>query len=93
MDGLRWLLLLFGVLVVAGVYFYSRYQREQAAKPAPETEDPVRLEPSLTDDPDGDDLPVLMPEDDFEASTDPGDVDPEAGRRGGDRAGRLEVGR
>lgn len=30
MDGLRWLLLLFGVLVVAGVYFYSRYQRSQA---------------------------------------------------------------
>jgi hypothetical protein len=26
MDGLRWLLLLFGMLVVAGVYFYSRYQ-------------------------------------------------------------------
>jgi len=24
MDGLRWLLLLFGVLVIAGVYFYSR---------------------------------------------------------------------
>ncbi len=29
MDGLRWLLLLFGVLVVVGVYFYSRYQRTQ----------------------------------------------------------------
>lgn len=27
MDGLRWLLLLFGVLVIAGVYFYSRRQR------------------------------------------------------------------
>ena len=30
MDGLRWLLLLFGVLVVVGVYFYSRYQRQRA---------------------------------------------------------------
>jgi len=29
MDGLRWLLLLFGVLVVAGVYFYSRRERER----------------------------------------------------------------
>ncbi len=36
MDGLRWLLLLFGVLVVAGVYFYTR--REQngpSSKPLP----------------------------------------------------------
>lgn len=30
MDGLRWLLLLFGVLIVAGVYFYSRYQRTRS---------------------------------------------------------------
>jgi cell division protein ZipA len=29
MDGLRWLLLFFGVLVVAGVYFYSRREREK----------------------------------------------------------------
>lgn len=29
MDGLRWLLLLFGVLIVVGVYFYSRFQRSQ----------------------------------------------------------------
>ena len=29
MDGLRWLLLLVGVLVVVGVYFYSRNQRTQ----------------------------------------------------------------
>ena len=44
MDGLRWLLLLFGLLVIAGVYFYSR--REKAA---PETE-PLpteRVEPTL----------------------------------------------
>lgn len=30
MDGLRWLLLLFGVLIVVGVYFYSRFQRSQS---------------------------------------------------------------
>ena len=29
MDGLRWLLLGFGLAVVAGVYLYSRYQRKQ----------------------------------------------------------------
>ncbi len=38
MDGLRWLLLLFGALVIAGVYLYSRRERdkppkEQAAAP------------------------------------------------------------
>jgi cell division protein ZipA len=47
MDGLRWLLLLFGVLVVAGVYFYSRYQRtktDEAAAPQVSSE---RVEPSL----------------------------------------------
>jgi cell division protein ZipA len=43
MDGLRWLLLLFGLLVIAGVYLYSRRD-----KSAPDT-DPVpdRLEPTL----------------------------------------------
>ena len=29
MDGLRWLLLLFGVLVIAGVYLYSRRERNK----------------------------------------------------------------
>ncbi len=43
MDGLRWLLLLFGLLVVAGVYLYSR--REQKAKQ--ETEPVERRTPTL----------------------------------------------
>lgn len=30
MDGLRWLLLFFGVLVIVGVYFYSRRERDKA---------------------------------------------------------------
>ncbi len=30
MDGLRWLLLLFGLLVISGVYFYSRRERAKA---------------------------------------------------------------
>ena len=33
MDGLRWLLLFFGILVIAGVYFYSRREREQKTEP------------------------------------------------------------
>lgn len=34
MDGLRWLLLLFGVLVIAGVYLYSRRQQGSDDKPS-----------------------------------------------------------
>jgi len=43
MDGLRWLLLLFGALVIAGVYLYSRREKET---PQPEPA-PDRLEPTL----------------------------------------------
>ena len=35
MDGLRWWLLLFGVLVVAGVYLYSRREQKGAHTPLP----------------------------------------------------------
>jgi len=46
MDGLRWLLLLVGLLVIGGVYLYSR--REKA--PVDEDEAPLdRVEPSLDD--------------------------------------------
>jgi len=47
MDGLRWLLFLFGVLVVAGVYIYSRRQ-QSAGVEAPDSGD--RREPTLGDD-------------------------------------------
>ena len=44
MDGLRWLLLLFGLLVITGVYFYSRREKKPAVeKPSPGK----RIEPSL----------------------------------------------
>lgn len=44
MDGLRWLLLLFGLLVIAGVYFYSRREK----KPAESDEhSSTRVEPRL----------------------------------------------
>ncbi len=55
MDGLRWVLLLFGALVVAGVFFYSRRERSRSSGPAIETEHPEmqavtdRLEPSFGD--------------------------------------------
>ncbi len=47
MDGLRWLLLLFGLLVIASVYLLSRRERTKG-----QTEDPVadRQEPSLLTD-------------------------------------------
>jgi cell division protein ZipA len=49
MDGLRWLLLLFGLLVIAGVYFYSRREKSTPeSQPLPS----ARVEPTLrTDDP------------------------------------------
>jgi len=62
MDGLRWLLLLFGVLVVAGVYLYSRNQRAKTDEaPSPQVSHD-RVEPSLDGDVDAgehtDDEPV-----------------------------------
>jgi cell division protein ZipA len=47
MDNLRWLLLFFGILVVAGVYFYSRRERDKKEK---ETTDVGRVTPTLGDD-------------------------------------------
>lgn len=44
MDGLRWLLLLFGLLVIAGVYFYSRREK---SSPEPEPVSSARVEPTL----------------------------------------------
>jgi len=44
MDGLRWLLLFFGILVIAGVYFYSRRERN---KPAKEQVEPARVAPTI----------------------------------------------
>lgn len=46
MDGLRWLLLLFGLLVVVGVYLYSR--RERYRMPfVPKARPSTRVEPSF----------------------------------------------
>ena len=52
MDGLRWWLLLFGLLVVAGVYIYSRREKKNSED---ELRSSARVEPSLDghDDTDG----------------------------------------
>jgi len=47
MDGLRWLLLFFGVLVIAGVYLYSRRERD---KPEIAERDAPRVAPTLGDE-------------------------------------------
>ncbi len=47
MDGLRWLLLFFGILVIAGVYVYTRRERNKAdEEPVPDQ----RLAPTLGDE-------------------------------------------
>ena len=46
MDGLRWLLLLFGLLVIAGVYLYSR-QSKKAVDKDNDAVVPGRVEPRL----------------------------------------------
>ena len=56
MDGLRWLLLLFGVLVIAGVYLYSRRERE---KPSTDTVEAPRYTPTLGDETQDIDAPVV----------------------------------
>ena len=71
MDGLRWLLLLFGLLVIAGVYFYSRREK----KVSDENDDAVaeRIEPMLEADPEQPTVAdqALDDEDDDDADEDP----------------------
>lgn len=47
MDGLRWLLLVTGILVIAGVYLYSRKDR---SKPDEVLDSSRRVEPTIVDD-------------------------------------------
>ncbi len=61
MDGLRWLLLLFGLLTVAGVYIYSRRQKEPADK---DDAVPGRVEPRLDNDMPEPELQTVSPDDD-----------------------------
>lgn len=56
MDGLRWLLLLVGLFVVAGVYLYTRFQRNESDEDTAPEVSANRLEPSLGDEPVADDM-------------------------------------
>lgn len=49
MEGLRWWLLLFGLLVIAGVYFYSRREKSRPTEEPVDTFGP-RVEPTLDRD-------------------------------------------
>jgi cell division protein ZipA len=78
MDGLRWLLLFFGLLVVAGVYIYSR----RDSKPKEEPQSFERRAPTL----DGDATDVGA------AGVDDGSSEPEdADKKGGGDSGDTEA--
>ena len=48
MDGLRWLLLLFGLLIVVGVYLYSSRRRGlDTTEQAPDKKNQIRSEPTI----------------------------------------------
>lgn len=65
MDGLRWLLLLVGLFVVAGVYLYTRFQRDRTEDQADSELSGDRVEPSLGDsDATGDEQRLEPPRDD-----------------------------
>ena len=64
MDGLRWLLLFFGILVIAGVYVYSRRDKNKSDT---DTDNLDRREPTLLEDDDeafevDDDEPFQSPD-------------------------------
>ncbi len=63
MDGLRWLLLLFGLLVIAGVYIYSRREKSKPVDAEPIESPGVRVEPTLGDDADEPDGSPAIAED------------------------------
>ena len=56
MDGLRWLLLISGLILIAGVYFYSRRQRQRGESDDGRHDDDRRIEPTFADG--GEDTPV-----------------------------------
>ena len=58
MDGLRWLLLISGLILIAGIYFYSRRQRQRGERESDDSrhDDGRRIEPTMADD--VEDVPV-----------------------------------
>ena len=65
MDGLRWLLLLFGLLVIASVYLLSRRERtkRKAEEPVADRQEPSLLTDSATSDADSEDDGQALDED------------------------------
>ena len=72
MDGLRWLLLLFGLVVIAGVYFYTRKERSKTDNDAA---DSPRVAPTIGAD-----------ADDIDTAEGPVDDEAEPAADGRDRA-------
>ena len=56
MDGLRWLLLLFGLLVIAGVYLYGRREKTISERVPQSASSVGRVDPTLGDAEAGEDL-------------------------------------
>jgi len=79
MDGLRWLLLFFGILVIAGVYAYSRRER---GKPEQEILNTSRVAPTL----DVDGIEVAEDSSDVAAAT---PVEESRGDRPGEAAQKI----
>lgn len=61
MEGLRWWLLLFGLLVIAGVYLYSRREKNEPTEESVDPSEP-RVEPTLG----GDDSDELGDDDEYQ---------------------------
>lgn len=73
MDGLRWLLLFFGILVIAGVYYYTRRERSKG----PEEGSPDRrVPPTLGDDSDDDQPEPLEDPEDISVDPEPDEAEP-----------------
>jgi len=82
MDGLRWLLLFFGLLVIAGVYLYSRREKAQESEDAEDDTSGARREPLLdTDDPldldSGSFEAIEPPDSDHDAPEEPAEAPPQ----------------
>jgi cell division protein ZipA len=73
MEDLRWLLLIFGLLVIAGVYLYGRKEKKSSdTKPASAD----RVEPSLNGSEQDDELPRDSEDDINDASVENSDDEP-----------------
>ncbi len=75
MEGLRWWLLLFGLLVIAGVYLYSRREKSEPTEKSVDPSGP-RVEPTLGGDdfdevPDDDENQIDSPGIDEDDSSEP----------------------